>query len=177
MLSRLTHGPIFSLLAFGQFITVHVFIWIEFFVSLSDFFFGLNQASFQASQLPFETRYFFLWIFLSKATDILVFFIFVYPWCMEKMKEVYNRILKLKEEIQSIAFFFFSFTECAKSLQSFLTLCNPIDCSPPGSSDHETLQARILEWIAIPSSRGSSQPRDGNHLSYVSCISRWILDH
>ena len=44
--------------------------------------------------------------------------------------------------------------------QSCLTLCDPMDCSPPGSSVHEILQARILEWVAMPSSRGSSQPRD-----------------
>ena len=43
--------------------------------------------------------------------------------------------------------------------QSCLTLCDPMDCSPPGSSVHEILQARILEWVAMPSSRGSSQPR------------------
>ena len=52
--------------------------------------------------------------------------------------------------------------------QSCLTLCNPIDCSPPGSSVHGILQARILEWIAMPSSRGSSQPRDQTLVSYVS---------
>ena len=40
--------------------------------------------------------------------------------------------------------------------QSCLTLCNPMDCSPPGSSVHGPLQARILEWVAIPFSRGSS---------------------
>ena len=45
------------------------------------------------------------------------------------------------------------------------TLCNPMDCSPPGSSVHGILQARILEWVAMPSSRGSSQPRDGTHVS------------
>ena len=39
-------------------------------------------------------------------------------------------------------------------------LCDPMDCSPPGSSVHGTLQARILEWVAIPFSRRSSQPRD-----------------
>ena len=44
--------------------------------------------------------------------------------------------------------------------QSYPTLCNPMDCSPPGSSVHGILQARILEWVAMPSSRGSSQPRD-----------------
>ena len=43
----------------------------------------------------------------------------------------------------------------AKSLQSCLTLCDPMDCSLPGSSVYGILQARILEWVAIPSSRGS----------------------
>ena len=47
------------------------------------------------------------------------------------------------------------------------TLCDPKDCSPPGSSVHRILQARIPEWIAIPYSRGSSQPRDW---TWVSCI-------
>ena len=48
----------------------------------------------------------------------------------------------------------------AKSLQSHPTLSDPKDCSPPGSSVHGILQARILEWVAMPSSRGSFQPRD-----------------
>ena len=64
---------------------------------------------------------------------------------------------------------------CAKSLQLCLPLCNPMDCSPPGSSVHGILQAGILQWVAIPSSRGSSWPRDQTHISYVSCIGRWVL--
>ena len=48
----------------------------------------------------------------------------------------------------------------AKSPQSCLTLCDAKDCSPSGSSVHGILQAQILEWVATPSSRGSSQPRD-----------------
>ena len=44
-----------------------------------------------------------------------------------------------------------------QSLQSCLTLWDPMDCSPPGSSVHGILQARILEWVAISSSRGSSR--------------------
>ena len=48
----------------------------------------------------------------------------------------------------------------AESLQSYLTLCDPMDCSPPGSFVHGILQARTLEGVAMPSSRGSSQPRD-----------------
>ena len=45
----------------------------------------------------------------------------------------------------------------AKSLQSCPTLCNPMDCSPPGSSVHGILQARILERVAMPSSRGKNK--------------------
>ena len=55
-----------------------------------------------------------------------------------------------------------------------LTLCDPMDCSLLGSSVHGILQARILEWVAISFTRGSSQPRDRTH---VSCIGRWILYH
>ena len=56
----------------------------------------------------------------------------------------------------------------AKSLQSCPTLCDPMDCSPPGSSVHGSLQARILEWVAMPFSSGSSWPRDWTRISYVS---------
>ena len=45
-------------------------------------------------------------------------------------------------------------------VQWYPTLWDPMDCSPPGSSVHEILQARILEWVTIPFSRGSSQSRD-----------------
>ena len=56
---------------------------------------------------------------------------------------------------------------CAKSLQSCLILCDPMDCNPPGSSVHEIVQARILEWVAVPISRGSSWSRDQ---TWVSCF-------
>ena len=61
--------------------------------------------------------------------------------------------------------------------QSCLTLCDPTDCSPPGSSVHGIILARILEWVAISFFRGSSQPRDRAHISYGSYIARWILYH
>ena len=62
----------------------------------------------------------------------------------------------------------------AKLLQSCLTFCEPMDCGLPGSSVHEILQARILERIAMLSSRRSSQLRDW---TCISCIGRQILDH
>ena len=49
------------------------------------------------------------------------------------------------------------------------TLCDPVDCSPPGSSGHGILQARILEWVAISSTRGSFRPRDQSRVSCISC--------
>ena len=57
------------------------------------------------------------------------------------------------------------------------TLWDSMDCSPPGSSDHGLFQARILEWVAISYSRGSSQPRDRTRVPCVSCLGRWILYH
>ena len=65
----------------------------------------------------------------------------------------------------------------AKSLQSCLTLCDPMDCSQPDSSVFRILQVRILEWVAIWYTRGSSQPKDRTHVSCVSCIGRQILYH
>ena len=61
--------------------------------------------------------------------------------------------------------------------QSCLTLCNPKDSRPSGSSGHGILRTRILEWIAIPFSRGSFQPRDWTQVSYISCIGRQVLNH
>ena len=66
---------------------------------------------------------------------------------------------------------------CAKSLQLCLTLWDPMDCSLPDSSVLGNLQARILGWVAMLSSKGSSRPRDQSHISYVSCIGRWVLYH
>ena len=64
-------------------------------------------------------------------------------------------------------------TEGVKVAQLCLTLCDPMDCSPPGSSVHGILQIKIMELVAIPFSRGSSLA----FFSCISCISciRWIL--
>ena len=59
---------------------------------------------------------------------------------------------------------------CLLSLFSRVRLCDPTDCSPPGSSVHGILQARILEWVAMPFFRGSSPSRDRTLFSSVSCI-------
>ena len=61
-----------------------------------------------------------------------------------------------------------------QSLQSWQTLCDPMGCNPPGSFVHGILQARILEWIAMSSSRESSWARDGTH---VSCIAGRVFTY
>ena len=64
-----------------------------------------------------------------------------------------------------------------KSLQSCPTLCDLMDCSPPDSSVCGILQAKTLQWVAMPSSRGSSRLRDQTYISYIFCIDRWVLYH
>ena len=66
---------------------------------------------------------------------------------------------------------------CAVLLWSCLTLYNPKDCSPPGSSIHGISQARILEWVATPSSRGSSRSRVRTHVFHISYIDRQVIYH
>ena len=55
--------------------------------------------------------------------------------------------------------------------------CDPMDCCLPGSSVHGIFQAGILKGVAISYSRGSSWPKEWSHVSYVSCINRWIFYH
>jgi len=66
---------------------------------------------------------------------------------------------------------------CCVHSQSYLTLCDPVDCSPPGSSVHGISQVRILEWVAISCSRRSSQPKNWTWVSCPSCIGGRILHH
>ena len=86
---------------------------------------------------------------------------------------MFKELVKMQQGVpasistSSVCFFFFF-----KSLSRIQLFGNPMDYSPPGSSVHGISQVRILGWVAISSSRASSQPRDRTH---VSCIGRWIL--
>ena len=62
-----------------------------------------------------------------------------------------------------------------KSFHSCPTLCDPMDSGLPDSSVHGISKERIMEWVSMPSPRESSLPRDGKHVSYISCIGRWVL--
>ena len=74
-------------------------------------------------------------------------------------------------EIRLIIFF------AAQVLQSCPVVCDSMDCSPPGSSVRGILHARILEWVAMPSSRGSFPPGDGTPVSSIPCILSQVLYH
>ena len=78
----------------------------------------------------------------------------VSPWCMCGERELCSLLFLLKVNVLVT--------------QSGLTLCNRMDCSPRGSSTHGIFQARILEWVAIPFSRGSSWPRDRTQFSHIA---------
>ena len=92
------------------------------------------------------------------------------PWCC-KESDTTRRL-----ELNEIDIFSYTCVH-AKSLQSCLIVYDAIHCSPLGPTVHGFLQARILEWVAMPSSRGSSWLRDQNCISYVSCIGRQVLYH
>ena len=79
---------------------------------------------------------------------------------MSRQKEKYCMVSLIEEEVKS---------------NSHMTLCNPMDSSPPGSSVHGIFQARILEWVAISYSRESPQSRDQTYISCISYIGRQIL--
>ena len=88
-------------------------------------------------------------------------------------KEICEReIPSDKSTTSSLHWIFILDIHCFKSLvtESCLTLCSPADCSPPGSSIHGILQARILECVAIPVSREASQPKDQ---TCISCFQHW----
>ena len=69
--------------------------------------------------------------------------------------------------------------ECVHMCAMFsqVRLCNPMDCSPSGSSAHGIFPARILEWVVISYSRGSLLPRDQTCVSHISCTDLQILYH
>ena len=82
-----------------------------------------------------------------------------------KKEMKWQRVLEMHDILKIICI-----NMCAKSPQLCSTLWDPMDCSPSGSSVHGILQARILEWVFRPSSRGSSWPRGGTYISCVICI-------
>ena len=145
---------------------------IPFFSCLQSF---LASGSFQMSQLfrsgakvlEFQLQHqSFQW---TPRTDLLYAGLFGSP-CSPRDSQESSPIPQFKSINSSVLNFLYSPTLTSMCVcvcvcvcevaQSCPTLCDPVDCSPPGSSIHEILQARILKWVAISFSRGSSRPRD-----------------
>ena len=90
------------------------------------------------------------------------------------MIQYMKKLVSLRIALYSYLWFFGlkeqNFVVHAQLLQSCPALCNPMDCSPPGSSVHGILQSRLLEWVAISSSRESSWPRTQTHISLCNTV-------
>ena len=75
--------------------------------------------------------------------------------------------MELLAPFLSVHLLYSNFEKWSKVTQLCLTLCDPLDCSLPGSSIHGIFQARILEWVAVSFSRGTSQPRDRTRVFHI----------
>ena len=118
---------------------------------------------------------------LKRKLTYSIFFLHIMEWKSCLVSFIWCQILYFPHTplppkmATAVGIVLFTFQRLAKLFESCPTLCNPMDCSPPGFSVHGLLQARILEWVAMPFTRGSSQPRDWTQVSYISSISRHIL--
>ena len=126
----------------------HCFVWAACFLSLANIWFCFSFISLWLIDLllPSPVSGFNLWLLLL--------------WFSPKSLQRLWSVLPHKT--------WRALCMCAKSLQSCLTLCDPMDRSLPGSSVHGILHTRILEWVALLSSRGSSWPWNRTPISYVS---------
>ena len=95
----------------------------------------------------------------------------VWDWPTSTIKAIPPDI-NTKKSLRTCGFYMMAVVSVSR-----VWLCDPLDCSPPGSSVHEIYQARILEWVVISFSKESSQLRDWTHISHVSWIGRQILYH
>ena len=110
---------------------------------------------------------FFFFFFLCLSRYLMLF-----PEMEASMILVYSEDYKTQGKCYNDEILSLVSCTSAWSLQLSLMFCNHMDCSRPDSSVHGILQARILEWVAIPFSRISSQPRDW---AWVSCIAGGFL--
>ena len=112
---------------------------------------------------------------VGKPVEFLIITSATYWVLNMRSSKLSNKSFKIMRVSGKEIFFWVTGANCAKLLQSCPPLCDPMDCSPSGSSVHGILQTRILEWTDISSPKGSSPPRDQTHISYVSCIGRQVL--
>ena len=130
--------------------------------------------------------YFLLWDVFHKDLDCFQICKILFHWsgALSKIAHCRDKICKHRQCIKLLVVQaqkfetvseFLAATTAAQLLQSCPTLYDPMDHSPPGTSVRGILQARILQQIATPSSRGSSQPRDQTCISQTSFIDRQVL--
>ena len=96
---------------------------------------------------------------------------------MLNFNDYINISTKMDNIINTLMELFFAWSRnklvCAYiHVQLCLTLCDPMDCSPPGPSVYAVLQVRLMKWVAVSYSRESSQPRDQTHVSWIG---RWVF--
>ena len=103
-----------------------------------------------------------------------------FTWSVELLDKIQNGKLKwnFTWTVNNFLVYLMQYLgyECVLSRFSTIQLC-ATPWSSTGFSVHGILQARILEWVAMPSSRGSFQPKDQTLISHVSCIGQWVLHH
>ena len=100
-----------------------------------------------------------------------------HTYIMYKGHKICIKIIPECSSVFLFRVFVIAFCCCCMHAQSYPTVCDPMDCSPPGSSVHGILQAGILEWVIMLSSRGSSQPWDQTCVSSISCTGRQVIYH
>ena len=111
----------------------------------------------RAVNLLFLCLYVYIYIHTHHEIDITVSFVNIHHFIQKQNSGNIKNISFLHDEnSQDIT----SLKVKVISLSRIQLFCDPLDCSPPGSSIHGIFQARILEWVAISFSRGSSSPRD-----------------
>ena len=115
--------------------------------------------------LPFYSPNFFSFLFINWSVPAWTQLLLVIPFCKQRKEPMNPNILDICN------YFPWSYRINVKVTQLYPTLCHPMDCRLPGSSVHGISQARILEWVTIPFSRGTPRPRDWTLGSMqVSCI-------
>ena len=139
-----------------------------FFKSIINRFIGTRSGQIQLGSIcSFQIISKNLWAIFWN-TSISVWFI---------MSEIHWPLFSLSHLAESVGISHCPCLAHCMHTQMCASLCDPMDCSPPGSPVHGISQARILQWVAISSSRGSSRPRDQTGVSRVSCSGRQILYH
>ena len=172
------HVACFHVLAIVSSATMDIWVYASFWTRvLSGYMPRIGIAGSYGNSIFSFLRCLFLYMKDKVAGETsLGHFIFLSKFWIIISSSVYNVVEEFDASISDLLLYNKVFKnsdlkQCAKSLQSCLTLCNPMDCSLPGSSVHGLLQVRILEWVAMLSSRGIFLTQDSN--AHLLCLLLW----